>query len=151
MLTDQEFDGILSDPTKRIDGDIQWATDEDHSHCVEFRAEVVSAGGWPLFVKGTYNPLIPALTYSLILKTEGRIYGLDIGKDHHNPQCQQVGELHKHRWTEEFRDKEAYRPIDITAAADDPVKAWNEFCTEARMHHNGCMHSPPPHTEDLFW
>ena len=40
------------------------------------------------------------LTYALILKTAGRIYGLDLGKDHHNPQCEQVGEKHKHRWSE---------------------------------------------------
>ncbi|MGH8191833.1 MAG: DUF6978 family protein, partial [Rhodanobacteraceae bacterium] len=42
-----------------------------------------------------------------------RIYGLDLGKDHHNPQCNQVGEKHKHRWTDQYRDKEAYEPRDI--------------------------------------
>jgi hypothetical protein len=63
----------------------------------------------------------------LILKTAGRIYGLDLGKEHHNPQCQQVGDKHKHRWTEQFHDKEAYVPDDITATAENPVEVWTEF------------------------
>ena len=35
-------------------------------------------------VKGRYNGAAGTLTYALILKTAGRIYGLDLGKDHHN-------------------------------------------------------------------
>lgn len=150
MLGSAEFDSILNDQTKEIVGDIIWATDEDHSHCVEFRAEVPSSAGWPLFIKGTYNPLVPALSYSLILKTDGRIYGLDLGKDHHNPQCNQVGDCHKHRWSETFRDKEAYAPDDIKASAQDPVAVWKEFCAEASIRHSGQMRPPPPHTGDLF-
>lgn len=110
-LTNAEFETILNDGSKRVDGDIAWQEDEDHSPAVEFRAEVKSDTGWPLFVRGSYNPLIPALSYVLILKTVGRVYGLDMGKDHHNPQCDQVGEKHKHTWTECSRDKEASRPM----------------------------------------
>src|ERR1035437_7752005 len=116
-LTNNEFQAILDDASKRVDGEIVWVEDEDHSPSVEFSAEVTSENGWPLFVRGSYNPLIPALSFMVILKTVGRIYGLDLGKDHHNPQCNQVGEKHKHRWTEELRDKEAYVPGDIIASA----------------------------------
>ena len=86
----------------------------------------------------------------LILKTTGRVYGLDLGKDHHNPQCDQVGEKHKHKWTEQFRDKEAYEPYDITESASDPVAVWRQFCAEAHLTHEGTLHAPPPHQEDLF-
>lgn len=55
MLTQGEFSALLNDPSKRICGDITWQSDEDHSHCVEFRAEVLSDAGWPLFIKGTFN------------------------------------------------------------------------------------------------
>ena len=78
----------------------------------EFRVNVDSMSGWLLFVKGRYNAAAGTLNYALILKTEGRIYALDLGKDHHNPQCQQVGEKHKHSWSERYRDKRsicAYR------------------------------------------
>jgi hypothetical protein len=149
-LTSAEFEAILDDDTKQIVGDVAWAEDEDHSPSVEFRAEIVSNAGWPLFVRGSYNPLIPALSYTLILKTVGRVYALDMGKDHHNPQCNQVGEKHKHKWSEQFRDKEAYEPNDITAAVSDPVAVWAQFCIEAKLTHVGTFHAPPPLQEELF-
>jgi hypothetical protein len=150
MLSNAEFEAILSDASKRIDGDIAWQEDEDHSPCVEFRAEVQSDAGWPLFVRGSYNPFIPALSYVLILTTSGRVYGLDLGKDHHNPECNQVGEKHKHKWTEQFRDKEAYVPNDITAPASNPVAVWRQFCAEAGLTHGGDFARPPAANGDLF-
>ena len=149
-FTGSEFQTILNDASKRIDGDIVWQEDEDHSPSQEFRVEVQTDTGWPLFVRGSFNPLIPALSYTLILKTVGRIYGLDLGKDHHNPECTQVGEKHKHTWTEQFRDKEAYVPDDITEAASDPRAVWRQFCGEANLTHDGTLHAPPLHQEDLF-
>lgn len=149
-LTNAEFESILADDTKRIEGDIQWLEDEDHSPSVEFRAEVVSEAGWPLFIRGSYNPLIPAVTFAMILKTAGRVYALDLGRDHHNPECNQVGEKHKHRWTEQYRDKEAYEPNDITEPASNPLGVWEQFCAEARIRHNGTMAAPRPPEGDLF-
>lgn len=149
-LTNTEFETILGDRSKRIESDIDWQEDEDHSPSVEFRAEVRSDAGWALFVRGSYNPLIPALSYALILKTAGRVYALDLGKDHHNPRCDQVGERHKHRWTEQFRDREAYVPDDITAEASKPLEVWRQFCAEANLTHNGTLFPPPPTQGDLF-
>lgn len=149
-LTNTEFKAILNDSSKQIEGDIVWQQDEDHSPSVEFRAEVQSDAGWPLFVGGSYNPLIPALSYVLILKTAGRVYALDLGKDHHNPDCNQVGEKHKHCWTEQFRDKEAYMPDDITEPASNPVAVWQQFCAEAKIRHTGTITEPGPPTGELF-
>lgn len=149
-LTQAEFDAMLSDTGKCIEDDIVWLEDEDHSPSMEFRAEIHSEAGWPLFVRGSFNPLIPALSYALILKNVGRVYALDLGKDHHNPQCNQLGECHKHRWTEQFRDKEAYVPPDITASAEDPVAVWHQFCAEASISHKGVMPKPPARTGDLL-
>ncbi len=149
-LTNAEFASIVEDGSKRIEGNIAWCEDEDHSPALEFRAEVLSGAGWPLFVRGSHNPLAGTLTYGLILKTEGRIYALDLGKDHHNPQCMQVGEKHKHRWTEQFRDKEAYVPHDITAPVSDPVAVWEQFCAEAKIEHTGSLAQPLAVQEELF-
>lgn len=99
-LTQNEFEAILADDTKRVVGDISWVEDEDHSPSVEFRAEVLSDAGYPLFVRGSYNALAQSLTFCLIHRGAGRIYGLDLGKDHHNPSCENVGRRHKHRWKE---------------------------------------------------
>jgi hypothetical protein len=149
-LSDAEFDAILRDCTKLIEGDIVWQEDEDHSPSLEFKVEIATAGGWPIFMKGTYNPLVPAISYALISKASGRIYALDLGKGHKNPDGGRVGDTHKHRWSEEFKDKKAYEPGDITATPDNPIQAWQEFCQEATIQHNGRMHPPPPVQGDLF-
>ncbi len=138
-LKDADFTLILEDTSKRIDGNIVWKEDEDHSPARQFQAEVKSEKDWPLFINGRYNPLINSLSYVLIMRSVGRIYGLDLGKDHHNPQGEQVGEKHKHKWSEKYRDKEAYAPSDITASVSNPVAVWKQFCTEARIQHNGAL------------
>jgi hypothetical protein len=141
-LSDTEFAAIMSD-RKWIDEDIVWREDEDHSLAREFRVEVSSNGGWPLFVEGRYNRRASKLVYPLILRTDGRICGLCMGNDHHNPQCNQVGRKHMHWWTEQYRDKEAYVPHTIIASVHDPVAVWQQFCAEAGIQHNGRMFPPP--------
>ena len=138
-LTNTKFAIILNDKSKRIDGNIGWIEDEDHSPAREFRCEIFSDAKWPLFVKGCYNPLAGTLSFSIILKTVGRIYALDMGKDHHNPQCYRVGEKHKRKWTEKYRDKEAYVPKDITESISNPEAVWRQFCAEANIRHDGKM------------
>jgi hypothetical protein len=88
------------------------------------------------------------LSYALIHRGAGRIYALDLGADHHNPTCQRLGEKHKHRWTEAFRDEEAYVPADVIAAWDNPVEVWRQFCAEAGIVHDGQMR-PPQIQEEL--
>ena len=149
-LTEGELAALLADATKTISGDIEWSEDEDHSPTVEFRVEVSSVAGYPLFVRGSFNQEIKALAYSLIHRGVGRIYGLCLGKDHHNLDCPWVGEKHKHRWDDVTKDKMAYVPGDITAPATDPVAVWSQFCAEAGIVHLGVMHSVPPVQGGLF-
>jgi hypothetical protein len=149
-MIQSEFEILLSDATKTIAGDISWGEDEDHSPSVEFRAEVTSDAGYPIFVRGSYNASALTLTYALIHRGSGRIYALDLGKDHHNPECPYVGEKHKHRWNEVVRDKEAYVPSDITASANDPVAVWKQFCVEAKIQHTGTMQAPPQQQLELI-
>lgn len=142
-LTQTEFEALL-DADKVVDGDIAWEPDQDHA-AVEFFAKVQSSEGFPLVIRGSYNHEAKALSYTLIHRGAGRIYALDLGKDHRNPSSGQlVGELHKHRWTEQFGDREAYRPNDITSTVDDPVSVWEQFCQEARITHKGRMATPRP-------
>ncbi|RMH36938.1 MAG: hypothetical protein D6690_04640 [Nitrospirae bacterium] len=61
-LSDNDFETLLNDSSKCINGNIEWRADEDQSSCVEFRVEVESETGWPLFVRGSFNPRIPALS-----------------------------------------------------------------------------------------
>ena len=149
-MTQAAFEALLADTSKRIEQDIVWQEDEDRSPGVEFRVPIDSDSGFPIFIKGWYNWEARTLSYSLIHRGVGRIYGLDLGKDHHNPSCTYVGEIHKHSWSEVSRDKDAYVPADITMAASDPVGVWREFCQEAKINHVGVMNSPPPMNLEMF-
>ena len=137
MLTESEFSLILKDCSKRIEGDIAWNEGKNYLSAWTFRVAVESGFGWPLFVHGSFNPRILGLTFALILPSQGRIYGLDLGKSHRNPSGEQVGRKHKHSWSEQNKDKMAYTPTDITAPASDPSAVWRQFCVEARIQHNG--------------
>jgi len=116
---------------------------------VQFRAEIRSEAGYPLFVNGRYNALAETVSFSLIHRSTGRVYGLDLGADHHNPTCVNLGEKHKHRWTDRYADKEAYVPDDITAAPNKPVEIWRQFCLEAKITHTGVMDTPPAVHDDF--
>ena len=142
MLTPGEFEDLLADGGKRIEGDIVWAPDSRHPGAMAFRAEVVSDAGYPLFVAGWHNPRMGKLSYALIHRQVGRIYALDLGADHPNPDGQWVGDKHKHHWTPGFRDRFAYAPSDITEPWHRPAAVWRQFCAEARIEHRGMMTFP---------
>ena len=142
-MTQPEFEAIIADTSKRIQADISWGQDEDHSLSVEFKVEVSSEAGYPLFVRGSYNSEAQKLSFGLIHRGVGRIYALDLGSAHHNPSCDTVGDTHKHSWSEVTHDKEAYVPGDITAGVAEPVAVWEQFCAEARILHEGVLHLPP--------
>jgi len=149
-VTQAEFDKILADASKRVAGDLYWREDDDHSPAFEFGAEVESEAGYPLFVKGWLNRPAGKLSYAVIHRATGRIYALDLGADHHNPTSQRLGEKHRHSWTDRHADKLAYVPVDVTAGPDNPVTAWQQFCAEAKIRHDGVLHPPPPTQEELL-
>ena len=150
-LSQQEFEAILEDTSKTIQGDIVWQKHPQHSLLFRFKAEIVSdLETYPLSMRGTHNPLIDTLSYHIICPPYGRIYGLDLGKSHRNPDGQLIGEKHKHRWNEIYRDKQAYEPPDITASGNNPVKVWQQFCKEAAICHDGVMKPVSGSQLDLF-
>jgi hypothetical protein len=55
-----EFEALLDDSTKSIEVDVEWVNDEDHSPTVEFRVEVESLAGYPLFVRAAsiHSPML---------------------------------------------------------------------------------------------
>jgi hypothetical protein len=150
LLTQVEFNALIANSSKEILEDITWVEDEDHSPALEFRAEVRSDAGYPLFMRGSYNRIAETLSFALIHRGAGRIYALDLGKDHHNPNCKRVGEKHKHCYSEQLGDREAYVPEDITTPVTDPVNVWKQFCAEASIIHKGNMKQPPPIQRELF-
>ena len=140
-LSQQEYDGIISDTTKVIHGDIAWEG-AGNSPTRQFIVDIQSNGGHSIFVKGWYNPRSGKLSYSIIHGQAGRIYGLDLGADHQNPDGEFVGEKHKNYWVPGRRDKWAYVPEDITEPWNRPAAVWGEFCAEANIQHLGRLRDP---------
>ena len=54
-MTDQEFEAIVTDATKRIEGNIRWEEHPQHAGVQEFRVRIHSDAGYPLFLIGRYN------------------------------------------------------------------------------------------------
>jgi hypothetical protein len=144
-----ELDAILGAP-KNIVEDIDWSPDEDHSPTVEFRVNVDFEGRAGLSVRGTYNALAQKLSFLFLYQGTGRIYALDMGVDHHNIDCHNVGEVHKHKWTDGQGAKFAYVPIDITEPATNPHGVWEQFCRESNIVHFGTLGPIPAAQLDLF-
>lgn len=140
-LSQGEYDAIIADGTKRIEGDIFWGSDQ-HSSAMWFRVDVDSDAGYPLFLQGWYNFYSGKLSYTIIYRGVGRIYGLDLGAAHVNPDGAPIGETHKNYWSPGHRDKWAFVPEDISHPWSDPVGVWAQFCAEARLEHHGIMHLP---------
>lgn len=142
VITLVECDSIIEDPSKRIEGDLVWRALDDHRPACMFREPVLSDEGYPLEVVGRLNPMVGKLSYVLLYRGAGRIYGLDLGSAHRNPDGERVGDKHKHKWTADYRDKWAYVPEDITAPWDRPLEVWQQFCVEARINHHGLLSEP---------
>lgn len=143
MLRD-EFNAILADPSKSVVGDITWRPSDSDPAARTFRVTVAADGAYPLFVQGWFSPRRGKLSFSLICDREGvgRIYGLDIGASHRNPDDSIAGDPHKNYWKEGEGDNWAYEPQDISAPWDAPVLAWSEFCAEAHIRFFGIMQPP---------
>lgn len=151
QVDESEVQAIIGDATKSIDSDLVWSEDEDHGPRIEFRAELSSAAGHSLMVVASYNRESRVLGYHIVHRGLGRrIYGLDLGRQHRNPDGHRVGETHKHRWTDAAQDRWAYAPSDITASADDPVAVWRQFCAEASINHRGTLQAVPWTQQGLF-
>ena len=139
--SNQEYETIISDRTKRIVGDITW-DGKPNAPAREFRVDIDSQAGHPIFIKGWHNARSGKLSYALIHRTLGRIHGLDLGADHCNPDGIFVGEKHKNYWVSGSRDKWAYAPDDITEPWDRPAAVWEQFCAEINLQHQGTLREP---------
>ncbi len=142
MISDREFEAILMDESKRVEVDIEWRADRGRVASYYFRVPLASGPGYPIEVFGRWNQSGRRLSYVLLYSGVGRIYGLDVGHGHRNPDGELLGSPHKHKWSADFRDRQAYMPSDITAQWHEPVRAWGQFCAEARIVHLGRLGEP---------
>lgn len=145
-----EYEALMADTSKRIEGDVSWDEAHGHSTAVSFRESIESNSGYPLQVKGYLNRNSSKLSFVILHRSEGCIYRLDLGVEHPNFGGTRVGERHKHPWVEGIGARDAYVPSDITAGVSDPVTVWRQFCEEANIDHLGGMDEPLPQQIDMM-
>ena len=119
MITQQEFESILEDGTKRIEGDIRWNDSKDHPPAQQFRVKVLSNPGWPLTAIAWWNPRSGKLSYLLRHDVAGRIIGLDLGRvAHRNPTSELLDERTN---TGGQTDSETNRPTSPTTSRQSGI------------------------------
>lgn len=134
---------LLADRSKRIIGDIMWTDDPGHPPAQRFRADISSDEGWPIWVRGWWQPPSGKLSYTIVHLEAGRIFSWDLGSvPHTNPDGAQMEGAHMHRWTEDHSDHLAIARPDIGLTWEYPLEVWQVFCAEANIAHLGLL-SPP--------
>lgn len=158
-MTQADFETFLNDPTKSIgDHPPRWTAKPNHPALLFFHADFLGESAEDMFLEGSWNRKKGTVSFTICHRGTRsrhgrmgqRVYSLDLGVEHPNPDKTVCGSPHKHRWKEDLRlygfpgcpepcwgDEEAYVPTDITATVADPAGLWREFCAEAGIIHTG--------------
>ncbi len=151
-LSFTEFESWLYDNTKTIEEDIFWTpiSNDNHESGFGFRVSIKSAIELPVELSGYFNLKSRKLSFSVIHKTEGRIYGLCTGDAKHREGTKWIFGKHKHRWDESEKLGHVYEPNDITAKWDQIEDVLRQFGAEANITLECDIDDPPSHQERLF-
>lgn len=142
-VTQVEFDALIADRTKRIEGPIAWIPDQSGT-VFEFRVKVISAGGDQLTIKGSHNRKLGKTTYTLF--STDRIFGADYDRKHGD-----AGSFHVHRWDANRQTSTATKADAGIEIGKDPLRLWKWFCEQAHIKHEGGALAPlPPVQRSLF-
>lgn len=146
-FTEDLMHELLDDVTKYISDDVTW---REASAWFEFEVRIHDALNSGLKLFGRVSKILPRLHFTVTHPEAGRIYALCVGQDHRNPDGTQVGELHKHIYTDEHGQGWAYVPEDISATLPNVESLWRDFCEEAQIRHDGRFLEPPYRQEELW-
>ena len=142
-LSQDEFEAILADESKRIVGDVAWRRLATRLPSFRVDAAVASDAAWPLRISGWYRRDGRRLSYTLLYDDQ-RIAGIDFGRNlsHTNADGDRLRGSHLHFWSEQESTPPAFSVARITAPADQPLLVWRQFCALLRIMHQGEMMQP---------
>jgi hypothetical protein len=140
-VTQAEFEALIADLTKRIEGTISWSQDKS-GVVFDFRAKVKSDSGDQLSVKGSHNRKLGKTSYTLF--TTDRIFSVDYDRNHGD-----AGNFHIHAWDASRQKCVAMKASGQIEIARDPLRLWKWFCEQAHITHDGVLESLPPLQESL--
>jgi hypothetical protein len=148
VLSEEEIDDLLQSRTLYINGEIRWKQKSNQQY-FEFRLKV-SGCDHDIELVCTKNPLLEK-GYSFALLLEGkRIRGFDPDGRHLNrfPKREQIVGIHKHKWTDDYEDSNAYVPNDIPST--EISAAFYAFLNECNIRFDGTFVPPPVFQPGLF-
>jgi hypothetical protein len=140
-VTQGEFNALIADSTKRIEGGIAWTQDKN-GVVFEFRIRVLSDPGDQLSVKGSHNRKLGKTSYTLY--TTDRIFSVDFDRRHGD-----AGNFHIHVWDAAKQKCVAAKVDDSAEIGKDPLRLWKWFCDKTQIVHNGALQALPPIQGDL--
>lgn len=124
--------------SKWIETDPVWLQDNGHW---SFRLPVWSVEQQPLEWYARYNPRNGIYT-SILFWHHVNLRRLDVGKIHHNPDCHDIGRMHKHRLTDANHNRDAYEPLEVLVS-DDVVTVLGKFLGECQIELRSTLQQPP--------
>ena len=146
QVSEKDVDDLLKISDLEAVGTASWKCSSNKSW---YRAEVeVQSGKVSVNLKivitvNMYEPTI--YSFALIYNNAFRIRGLDINGSHSNKHTNSekwIATTHKHKWTNECRDRFAYTPNDITA--EDIGGRLEQFCGECNIQYGATLNELPP-------
>ena len=135
LVTQTEFETLIADSTKRIDGSIAWEPSGRSGLRFEFRVRVTNESGDSLTVKGSHNRMLGKTSYTLF--TNERIFAVDYDRTHGD-----VGSFHvgTHLLTRR-KLKERTRRQRLV---ETPSVYGNALVLKLNIQHDGSLAPPPP-------
>ena len=142
-LSQEEFDAIIADKSKRIVGDVAWSESLGHQGAVEFGAPVLNYLNRPLRVHGWFRQSERKLSFTLLYGSV-RIAGIDFGRglSHRNIDGTRIVGAHMQLWVAVAQRAEAIPLPPEMPEWNEPVQVWVRFCAELGILHLDDLISP---------
>ena len=134
VLSEAEAERLVALP-KRITQQNHWQ-ERDGNYVMDLPVEADEQ--LPLRLYGRFNPRTNVFNY-IFFFDKFRVRALDVGKRHHNPDCDNVGPTHLHKWTDQNRDKWAEEFDDTFSLGD----AFGYMLDECNIDYQESFKLPP--------
>jgi hypothetical protein len=110
------------------------------------RGEVQSQTGFELFVEVTWSPKATKASACFFVKRVkplwSRVFGIDLGDDHHNPDCVMTGDPHRHnRWSVKHGARYGTPAPDLQGKTVPEM--FDVFLRECKIQMAGAIVMPP--------
>jgi len=109
------------------------------------RGEVANSVGFDLALEVTWSPKTGKASLCLFARRVkpgwSRLYGIDLGDDHHNPDCNNTGDPHRHnRWSVTYGDRFGSGAPDLKGKS--VPEAFDIFVSECNISVRGALTMP---------